>query len=123
MSRDFVTLQSLNARSGKRDSRCTLMKREPKLRANFLHRFDSDGSPIVIGQTTLTSKGTVPKEYQTPYGAMTVERHVYQSSRVRQDMNVPWNDPHGWSPVPHRDLLLLLSHKYAEGSAGRVVEV
>lgn len=54
--------------------------------ANFLHRFDTDGSPIVIGQTTLTSKGTVPKEYQTPYGAMTVERHVYQSSRVRQDL-------------------------------------
>ena len=28
--------------------------------ANFLHRFDTDGSAIVIGQTTLTSKGTVP---------------------------------------------------------------
>lgn len=48
---------------------------------NFLHRFDSDGSPIVIGQTSLTSKGTVAKEYQTPYGATTVERHVYQSSK------------------------------------------
>lgn len=56
---------------------------------NFLKRFDSDGSPIVIGQTTLTSKGTVPKEYQTPYGATTVERHVYQSSRVRQDFLSP----------------------------------
>jgi len=49
--------------------------------ANFLKRFDTDGAPIVIGQTTLTSKGTVPKEYQTPYGATTVERHVYQSSK------------------------------------------
>ena len=48
---------------------------------NFLKRFDTDGSPIVIGQTTLTSKGTVPKEYQTPYGATTVERQVYQSSK------------------------------------------
>ena len=38
-------------------------------------------SAIVIGQTTLTSKGTVPKEYQTPYGATTVSRHVYQSSK------------------------------------------
>lgn len=27
---------------------------------NFLQRFDTDGSPIIIGQTTLTSKGTVP---------------------------------------------------------------
>ena len=49
--------------------------------ANFLKRFDSDGTPIVIGQTTLTSKGTVAKEYQTPYGATTVERHVYQTSK------------------------------------------
>ena len=63
--------------------------------ANFLKRFDTDGSTIVIGQTTLTSKGTVPKEYQTPYGATIVERHVYQSSRVRQDMSVPWKGRHG----------------------------
>jgi hypothetical protein len=49
--------------------------------ANFLKRFDTDGSPIVIGQTKLTSKGTVAKEYQAPYGATTVERHVYQSAQ------------------------------------------
>ncbi len=55
------------------------MRQEQWLRANFLHRFDTDGSPIVIGQTTLTSKGTVVKEYQTPYGATTVSR-LYQSS-------------------------------------------
>jgi len=47
--------------------------------ANFLKRFDTDGSPIVMGQTKLTSKGTVDKEYQTPYGATRVSRHVYQS--------------------------------------------
>lgn len=49
--------------------------------ANFLKRFDTDGSPIAIGQTKLTSKGTVDKEYQTPYGATSVARHVYQSAR------------------------------------------
>ncbi len=38
--------------------------------ANFLKRFDTDGSPIVIGQTKLTAKGTVDKEYQTPYGGL-----------------------------------------------------
>ncbi len=48
---------------------------------NFLKRFDTDGSPIIIGDTTLTTKGTVDKEYQTPYGATTVSRHVYQSSK------------------------------------------
>lgn len=49
--------------------------------ANFLQRFDTDGSPIVIGQTKLSSKGVVAKEYQTPYGATTVSRHVYQSGQ------------------------------------------
>ncbi len=48
---------------------------------NFLKRFDTDGSAIIIGDTTLTTKGTVDKEYQTPYGATTVSRHVYQSSK------------------------------------------
>jgi hypothetical protein len=44
--------------------------------ANFLKRFDTDGSPIVVGQTKLTSKGTVDKEYQTPYGMTTVSTRV-----------------------------------------------
>src|SRR6516164_3553698 len=44
-----------------------------------LRQFDTDGSPITIGSVTLTSKGQHPKDYQTPYGMTTVERHVYQS--------------------------------------------
>ena len=35
---------------------------------------------------------------------------------------VPWIERRGLSRVLHPDLLLLLSHKYAEGSAMRVVE-
>jgi hypothetical protein len=46
-----------------------------------LQQFDTDGSPITVGSVTLTSKGPIPKEYQTPYGVTTVERHVYQSSQ------------------------------------------
>jgi hypothetical protein len=46
-----------------------------------LQQFDTDGAPITVGSITLTSKGPIPKEYQTPYGAATVERHVYQSSQ------------------------------------------
>src|SRR3954463_5972747 len=46
-----------------------------------LQRFDADGSPIQVGDTRLTSKGKLLKEYQTPYGVAPVERHVYQSSR------------------------------------------
>lgn len=43
--------------------------------------FDTDGSAIVIGDTKLTSKGEVPKAYQTPYGEVEVSRHVYQPAR------------------------------------------
>jgi hypothetical protein len=46
-----------------------------------LQRFDTDGSPLQIGDSKLTSKGRLLKEYQTPYGVAPVERHVYQSSR------------------------------------------
>ncbi len=44
-----------------------------------LRRFDADGSPIQVGPTTLYSKGQLPKEYQTPYGTVSIDRHVYQS--------------------------------------------
>lgn len=47
----------------------------------LLEYFDTDGSPIVLGNTTLTSKGKVEKEYQCPYGAVVLERHVYQTSK------------------------------------------
>src|SRR4051794_16251961 len=49
--------------------------------AEVLQRFDADGSPIQVGDTKLTSKGKLKKEYQTPYGVAAIERHVYQSSR------------------------------------------
>lgn len=45
-----------------------------------LKRFDTMGTPLQIGSIRLTSKGTVRKRYETPYGAVNVERHVYQSS-------------------------------------------
>lgn len=46
-----------------------------------LKRFDTDGSAIRVGETKLTARGRDPKEYQTPYGPVQVERSVYQSSR------------------------------------------
>ena len=87
---------------------------------NFLKRFDTDGSPIVIGQTTLTSKGTVPKEYQTPYGATTVLRHVYQSSKGGQTFCPLERDARIVTSATPR-FAMQLSHKYGEGSAQRVV--
>jgi hypothetical protein len=46
----------------------------------LLVKFDSDGSPIIIGDKKWTSKGKIPQTYQTPYGEARVERHVYQNS-------------------------------------------
>jgi hypothetical protein len=43
--------------------------------------FDTDGSKIAVGGFILTSKGRVSNTYQTPYGAVKIERHVYQSSK------------------------------------------
>lgn len=46
----------------------------------LLGKFDADGSPITIGSSKMTSKGLMGKTYQTPYGAVEIERHVYQSN-------------------------------------------
>lgn len=45
----------------------------------MIAQFDSDGSPIKIGNQTFTSKGLSEKNYQTPWGEARVNRHVYQS--------------------------------------------
>lgn len=42
---------------------------------------DTDGSPIMVCGSKFTSKGKEQKEFQTPYGPVTVNRYVYQSSK------------------------------------------
>lgn len=45
-----------------------------------LKYLDTDGSPIEIAGEVMRTKGEQPKAYQTPYGEVVVERHVYQRS-------------------------------------------
>ena len=45
-----------------------------------LEYMDTDGSSIQVGETKLTTKGKVSKEYHTAHGTVSVERHVYQSN-------------------------------------------
>jgi hypothetical protein len=45
-----------------------------------LRYFDTDGSAIQIGPEIWRTKGQQPKIYQTPYGEVELERHVYQRS-------------------------------------------
>src|SRR4028118_556985 len=88
---------------------------------NFLKRFDTDGSPIIIGDTTLTTKGTVDKEYQTPYGATTVSRHVYQSSKGGKTFCPLERSARIVTSATPR-FAMQLAHKYGEQSAIRVRE-
>jgi hypothetical protein len=78
-----------------------------------LKRFDTDGSAIRVGATKLTARGRDPKEYQTPYGPVAVERYVYQTSRGGQI----------YCPLAHQARIVRgatprfasqLSHKYAQ---------
>src|SRR5512147_804758 len=86
-----------------------------------LQRFDTDGSPIQVGDTKLTSKGKLLKEYQTPYGVAPIERHVYQSPRGGKT----------YCPLDHNARIVvsstpkfakMVSYKYAEFGSARVLK-
>src|SRR3954469_22577680 len=86
-----------------------------------LQQFDADGSPITVGDTKLTSKGKLVKEYQTAYGVAPVERHVYQSSRGGKT----------YCPLDREARIVvsstpkfakMVSHKYAEFGSARVIK-
>ncbi len=78
-----------------------------------LKRFDTDGSPIRVGEIKLTARGCDPKEYQTPYGPVQVERHVYQTSRggrIHCPLEQQGRIVRGATPR----FAAQLSHKYAQ---------
>ena len=86
-----------------------------------IEQFDTTGQPLVYGNTSMTSKGKVSCTYQTPYGEISVSRHVYQSNQGGKT----------FCPLEQNARILLsatpffakqLSHKYAEHGAFRVTE-
>lgn len=86
-----------------------------------LEKFDTDGGHIVIGGKKWTSKGKIPKPYQTPYGEVTIERHVYQSSfggkiycPLERDARIIITSTPRFGKM--------LSSKYAEFGSGRVIK-
>ena len=86
-----------------------------------LGRFDSDGAPIRIGPTKMTSMGKVPKQYQTPYGVATVARHVYQGSQGGKTFcPLDQNARVVVSSTPR--FAKMVAFKYAEFGAGGVSE-
>jgi hypothetical protein len=85
-----------------------------------LEYFDTDGTPLQMGDTLWYSKGQQPCTYQTPYGETVVARHVYQTAAGGAT----------FCPL-ERDARILLtstprlaqqvSNKYAEMAGARVV--
>jgi len=89
--------------------------------AEALKQFDTDGSPLLFGSTRWTSKGQEPKTYQTPYGEVSVPRHVYQTGAGGAT----------FCPLDRDARIILtstprfakqISNKYGEGPAARVVK-
>jgi hypothetical protein len=84
-----------------------------------LAQFDTDGTPLVVVGMRLTAKGRIPTTYQTPYGDVTLARHIYQSSKGGR----------GYCPLEHRARIIttatpkyakMVASKYADGSGRRV---
>ena len=84
-----------------------------------LQQFDTDGSPIFVAGQKLTSKGPISKTYETPYGDVRIDRHVYQSAHGGR----------GYCPLEYHARIVttatpkyakMVSSKYADGSGLRV---
>ena len=86
-----------------------------------LKRFDADGDPIVVGGVTLWSKGKQPKNYNTPYGVVLVERHVYQSAEGGQTFS-PMDQGARIIRKATPRFAKIVSHKFANGPAAQVIE-
>jgi hypothetical protein len=89
--------------------------------AEALKQFDTDGSPLLLGSSRWTSKGQEPKVYQTPYGEVSVARHVYQTGEggttfcpLERDARIILTSTPRFA--------MQISHKYGEGPAARVVK-
>ncbi len=84
-----------------------------------LSQFDTDGSPLQIGNIRYTTKGQIPKAYQTPYGESSQHRHVYQNSKGGATFCPLENDARiiaGSTPK----FAKMVSSKYSETTATRV---
>lgn len=86
-----------------------------------LKRFDTDGSPLIMGSIKLTARCKNGKTYQTPYGPVSVERHVYQSAkggRVHVPLETGARIIQGASPR----FAKTISHKYSNLAAPSVLD-
>jgi len=88
---------------------------------HLLTGFDTQGQPLFHDGRKWTSKGQVAKFYETPWGEVLIERHLYQNSGGGATL-CPLESRAlivGGSATPH--LARSLGHKYANTNARAVV--
>jgi hypothetical protein len=85
-----------------------------------LTRFDTDGQPIMVGNIKFTSQGRLEKEFQTPYGATTISRHVYQTSKGGVKY-IPMDEDARVIKSATPKFAKQISSKYAEFGSSRVL--
>lgn len=85
-----------------------------------LETFDTDGSPITMGDTKWTTKGQADKTYQTCWGEAHIKRHIYQTSQggrifcpLEQDARIILTATPGFAK--------LVAAKYADMGSSRVL--
>ena len=86
-----------------------------------LLEFDTDGSPIIMGDIKMTTKGVYTGEYETPYGQITVERHLYQTNRGGKTFCPLNENARIIKKTCTPKLAKTISNKYANLAAGEVV--
>lgn len=86
----------------------------------LLKHYDTNGTAIEIEGNRWTSKGEQPKTYQTPYGMVEVNRHVYQPSRGGRTF-CPLEEAAGVMITSTPRFAQQIAHKYGEMSSVRVV--
>ena len=89
--------------------------------AEALKRFDADGDPIMMGGSRWYSKGKLPKVFNTPYGVVSVERHVYQPAEGGKTF-CPMEEGARIIRKATPRFAKMVSHKFARGAAAEVVE-
>jgi hypothetical protein len=86
-----------------------------------LKDFDADGADLKIGGTKWYSKGRLPKTYNTPYGTITVERYVYQSSQGGTTL-CPFEDNARIIRNSTPRFVKMITHKFAHNAVNQVME-
>lgn len=91
-----------------------------ELTEKALEQFDTDGSPLMTGSIKWTRRCRNTQTYQTPYGEVTVNRNVYQTSRGGKTY-VPLEAGARIVRCATPRFAKMIANKYARLDAGAVV--